>query len=134
MRAALGQAHTLSGQVQMAQAVRYAGPRYVAHHAIGNALRTSRTLVQGGFETRLFYTGYGGFDTHGDQGAGTGLQPTLFQRLDDAVAAFSAGHEELRPVGQCVVAVFTEFGRRNYENGQGTDHGGAFTRSSSAAG
>jgi uncharacterized protein (DUF1501 family) len=134
VKAALGQAHDLSGQVQTALTAYNA---YLAatnpaitypNSSLGNALRDVAALVHGGFETRVFYVGYGGFDTHGDQGLLTGQQPTLFQRLDDAVASFSADMKNLGQWDNVVVAVFTEFGRRNYENGSlGTDHGGAFT-------
>lgn len=92
------------------------------------ALRDVAVLVQGGFETRVFFTTIGGFDTHGDQGAaaGGGL-PTLLQDIDLAIEAFRQDMVAMGQWDNVVIAVITEFGRRNYENGSfGTDHGGAY--------
>ena len=94
--------------------------------AIGNFLKDVSTLVEGGFETRLFYTGFGGFDTHAGQGAGTGLHATLLQRLDDAVGAFAQDMKNRGQWDNTRIVVLSEFGRRNYETGAfGTDHGHA---------
>ena len=56
--------------------------------ALGQRLKDVATLIDGGFDTRLFYTGYGGFDTHGTQGQGTGRMPGFGRMLtDEQVAA-----------------------------------------------
>jgi hypothetical protein len=39
---------------------------------IGSAMRDIAMMLQAGFETRVFYTGFGGFDTHAAQGSLTG--------------------------------------------------------------
>ncbi len=83
-------------------------------------------LVQHGFETRVFYTGFGGFDTHSSQGQGTGRQADLYERLDTALGAFKADMQAFGAWDDTVVIVTTEFGRRNFKNGSdGTDHGHA---------
>jgi len=66
----------------------------------------------------------GGWDTHANQGAGTGALATKFAALD---AGISALRKELGPVwSETVVAVVTEFGRTARVNGtRGTDHGTA---------
>jgi uncharacterized protein (DUF1501 family) len=119
-------AYDLVDQVQAALAT-YSSPVVYPSNYFAARLREVAVLVQGGFETRLFYTGFGGFDTHGAQGAGTGLQATLFGYLDGAVGALV---QDLKAMGlweDTVILVMTEFGRRNYENGSGgTDHGHAF--------
>ncbi len=124
---ALSQAHDLVDQVQTALTDFTTSVTY-ANAFISRRLRDVAVLIQGGFETRLFYTGYGGFDTHGAQGSTVGAQATLFQQLDDAVGSLA---QELKNMGvwdSTVIAVITEFGRRNYVNGSaGTDHGHAFT-------
>lgn len=130
VRDAIDQAHDLSGQVQAALTAYNgsgAGAAY-PNTTIGRNLKDVAALLHGGFETRVFYTGYGGFDLHGDEGGVTGNQATLLGRLDDAVKAFS---DDMKAVGQwdnVVLGVFTEFGRRNFENGSfGTDHAESFS-------
>ena len=66
----------------------------------------------------------GGWDTHANQGAGTGALATKFAALDAGIAEL---RKELGPVwSETVVAVITEFGRTARVNGtRGTDHGTA---------
>jgi uncharacterized protein (DUF1501 family) len=78
---------------------------------------------------RFFHVRLGGFDTHTQQGTLTGSQPTLLQRLSQAVKAF---HDDLGDIGaadKTLMVTFSEFGRRVAENGStgvtGTDHGAA---------
>ncbi len=83
-------------------------------------------MLNAGFETRIFYTGHGGFDTHSAQGKLFGRHPDLLQRVDDAIDAFAIDMKALGIWDKCVIVVTSEFGRRNFENGSGgTDHGGA---------
>jgi uncharacterized protein (DUF1501 family) len=88
---------------------------------MGRKLRDIAMMIHGGFETRLFYTGYGGFDTHSGQ---LERHHSLLQQLDDALAVF---RDDLVAQGvwdDVVLVVISEFGRRNFENGSvGTDHG-----------
>jgi uncharacterized protein (DUF1501 family) len=82
-------------------------------------------LIEGGFESRIFYTGFSGFDTHSAQLTG---QAALFTQLDNALGAFSQDMQAMGTWNDMVVAVITEFGRRNYVNGSaGTDHGHGYT-------
>lgn len=127
-KAALADAHALTDQVQGALTGYVAGATYTTA-TISKRMKDIATLIQGGFETRVFYTGFSGFDTHGGQGtiAGTGAQPTLLGQLDDALESFAADCESMGVWNDTVVLVITEFGRRNYVNGSsGTDHGHAF--------
>lgn len=83
-------------------------------------------LIHGGFDSNIFYTGFGGFDTHGDQGAAAadGRHGRLLQRLDDAVGSFEADMKAMGVWDNTLIVVISEFGRRNFENGSdGTDHG-----------
>lgn len=132
VRDAIEQAHDLSGQVQTAltnyETYRSGAGIVYQNQTISRNLKDVAALIHGGFETRVFYTGFGGFDTHGDQGAATGNQATLFQRLDDAILSFSTDMKNLGQWNNVVVGIFTEFGRRNYENGSGgTDHAESFS-------
>jgi uncharacterized protein (DUF1501 family) len=119
-------AYELADQVQAALAGYASGVTY-STATISRRLKDVAVLVQGGFETRIFFTGYGGFDTHSAQGTSTGAQATLFAQLDDGIGSLA---EDLKAMGvwnDTVIVVLTEFGRRNFENGSaGTDHGHAF--------
>ena len=97
---------------------------------IGSALKDVAALIQGGFETRVFYIGLGGFDTHGDQGAtrDRAAQAALFtEHARRRGRRVRRRHEGAWACGTTSsIVVLTEFGRRNYENGSvGTDHGAA---------
>ena len=123
----LGLAHSLADQVQAALTSFSTQVTYTNAY-ISRRLRDVAVLIQGGFETQLFYTGYGGFDTHGAQGTTGGAQATLLQQLDDGVGSLAQDLKNMGVWDSTVIAVITEFGRRNYVNGSaGTDHGHAFT-------
>ncbi|MCC7509584.1 MAG: DUF1501 domain-containing protein [Planctomycetes bacterium] len=88
---------------------------------MGSRLRDIALLIHGGFETRVFYTGYGGFDTHSNQLAG---HAALLTDLDDALGVFFTDMTTQGVWNDIAIVVISEFGRRNYENGSnGTDHG-----------
>ncbi|NJN14268.1 MAG: DUF1501 domain-containing protein [Planctomycetes bacterium] len=116
------QAHNLVDRVQQ-ETAGWVNPGTYPGTAIGGYLRTISQLLhaQDSFGTRIFYTGFGGFDTHATQ---EGSHATLLGQLDAALSAFS---QDMRNKGKwedCAVIVISEFGRRNAENGSaGTDHG-----------
>lgn len=127
VRSALSQAHSLSDQIQTAFNS-FSSVSTYTNKSIAQRLRDVAILIQGGFETQLFYTVTGGFDTHSGQGNQTGYQAGLFKDIDDALGAFAADMKAMGQWNNTVICLFTEFGRRNYENGSaGTDHGGPFT-------
>jgi uncharacterized protein (DUF1501 family) len=121
---ALDQGHTLADQVQTALANYDSGGVTYPTNAPGAYLRDVAVLIEGGFETRLFYTGEGGFDTHGAQGAATGQHATLLQRLDQAIGGFAQDMKNRGVWDDLAIVVLSEFGRRSYQNdSDGTDHG-----------
>jgi len=91
---------------------------------IARSLRDVAILLQAGLGTRVFYTGLEGFDTHASQGVLSGKHPSLLSKVDAGIAALE---QDLRAMGlweRAVIAIDSEFGRRNYENSSdGTDHG-----------
>lgn len=88
---------------------------------MGSRLRDVARLIHGGFDTRVFYTGYGGFDTHSGQ---LGAHASLLANLDGALGVFKTDMQTMGVWNDVVVVVISEFGRRTYENGSvGTDHG-----------
>lgn len=71
--------------------------------------------------TQIFKLEYGGFDTHGSQ---ISANAELFPRLNDEFKQFVADMKALGLWPRTCVLFYTEFGRRNAENGSpGTDHG-----------
>ncbi|MEZ5991388.1 MAG: DUF1501 domain-containing protein [Planctomycetota bacterium] len=88
---------------------------------MGSRLRDIALLIYGGFDTEVFYTGFGGFDTHSDQAA---RHTDLLTQLDEAIGVFQQDLTLQGVWNDTVIVVISEFGRRNYENGSdGTDHG-----------
>lgn len=88
---------------------------------MGRRLRDVALLIYGGFDTEIFYTGFGGFDTHSDQAA---RHAQLLGELDAAIGVFQQDLTLQGVWNDTVIVVISEFGRRNYENGSdGTDHG-----------
>ena len=133
-REALSEAYDLADDVQTALSNHNA---YVAGSgitwpttSIASYMKDVAALIHGGFDTRIFYTGYGGFDTHSGQGTVTqnpGTLASLLAQLDGAIGAFS---DEMKLLGvweDVAIVVITEFGRRTYANGSGTDHGAAYS-------
>lgn len=71
--------------------------------------------------TQIFKLQYGGFDTHASQDA---YEAVLFPRLNSEFAQFVGDMQALGLWERTAVLFYTEFGRRNRENGSpGTDHG-----------
>jgi len=90
---------------------------------LGRYLRTISQLLSGqdDFNTKVFYTGFGGFDTHSSQ---LDRHANLMAQLDGAVGAFATDMKNRNKWNDCVLVVISEFGRRIFENGSvGTDHG-----------
>jgi uncharacterized protein (DUF1501 family) len=122
-KTALGLGIDLADQLQAALAS-YTTSVTWPTSALASSLRDAAVLVQGGFETRLFYVQAGGFDLHASQGAGTGSHATLLGQVDSALAAFVQDMKNRGLWTSTRIVVHSEFGRRSYENGSnGTDHG-----------
>ncbi len=132
-RAAIDQAYQLVDQVQAAVSSYTSNVSYTYQDpdtgsdttpSISQRLRDVARLVQAGFETRVFFTGTGGYDTHSDQ---LGQHSRLLTQLDRAIGAFAQDMQDMGLWEDTVIAVVTEFGRRNEVNGSdGTDHGHAW--------
>ncbi|MBI4305973.1 MAG: DUF1501 domain-containing protein [Chloroflexi bacterium] len=76
--------------------------------------------------TRIFYAEFGGFDVHGNEVA---TQAKLWGIVSRAINDFFADLQAHNAADDVVMLVFSEFGRRVRDNGNGTDHGsggGAF--------
>ncbi|MDC0034862.1 DUF1501 domain-containing protein [Chloroflexi bacterium] len=87
---------------------------------IAQSLRDVARVHTANLGTRIFYTQQGGYDTHANQ---LPTQPGLFRDLSRAVNDFFSDIEEHDADDNVVMLIFSEFGRRIYDNGSGTDHG-----------
>ena len=104
-----------------------AGVSYPATH-LGAALRDCAALIAADQGVRALAVGCGGFDTHSQQNVGPPDAPPyhqgLWRAVSEAVVAFDADVRGHGLGARVVVVVFSEFGRRVYENHDlGTDHG-----------
>lgn len=89
---------------------------------LGKNLEWIARLIKGNLHSKVYYTSHGGFDTHDNQLA---VHKNKLGELDEAVFAF---YQEMKKAGllpQVTLVVFSEFGRRVKDNGNGTDHGTA---------
>lgn len=86
-------------------------------------LRAIAGLIQGGLDTRIYYTMQGGYDTHSDQKK---RHDNLLGELNDAVFAFQKDLAQQGLQDRVLAFTFSEFSRNVKENGsRGTDHGHA---------
>jgi len=89
----------------------------------GNGFRQIAHLIATSPQTRVVYFSAGGFDTHARQAES---HERLLTNFSAGVSAFQKEMEALGKDKNVLVLVFSEFGRRSYENASGgTDHGAA---------
>ena len=97
-----------------------------ADNPIAKSLRDVARVHLADLGTRIFYTSQGGYDVHANENP---TQPKLLGDVSGAIMDFFDDLREHEASDNVVMFVFTEFGRRIYDNGSGTDHGsggGAF--------
>ncbi len=89
--------------------------------AFGNGFKQIAQLIATSPATRVVYFSAGGFDTHARQ---ADSHQRLLKGFGDAVNTFQKEMEKIGKADKVLVLVFSEFGRRCYENASaGTDHG-----------
>jgi uncharacterized protein (DUF1501 family) len=98
------------------------GAQYPAG-SFANSLAILADMIDQGLPLRcVTIQGPGGYDTHASQ---TGILPNNLDVLSKSLSAFQADIEGRGIDDRVVVHVWSEFGRRAYDNGSGTDHGAA---------
>jgi len=89
---------------------------------LAEKLKWIARLMKGNLNTKVYYTSMGGFDTHNNQLA---LQKRNLNELDGALNSFYKDLSQAGLMQNTSIVIFSEFGRRAYDNGNGTDHGKA---------
>lgn len=91
--------------------------------AFGRGFKQITQLIAVSPQTRVIYFSVGGFDTHARQ---ADSHKALMTGFSGGIKAFMDEMAAIGKADKVVVLVFSEFGRRTYENGSaGTDHGSA---------
>ena len=91
-----------------------------ANDALSQSLKGIAQVHLSGLGTRIFYAQLGGFDVHGAQ---IQTQQTLLQNVSRSVGDFFDDLRENDGSQEVIMMIFSEFGRRIKDNGNGTDHG-----------
>jgi uncharacterized protein (DUF1501 family) len=79
-------------------------------------------LIKGNLNSKVYYTSLGGFDTHDNQLA---IHERKLTELNDSIFSFYQDLKKAQLLQNVTIVVFSEFGRRVKDNGNGTDHGTA---------
>jgi uncharacterized protein (DUF1501 family) len=92
-------------------------------NGFGRGMKFIAQLITAGAGAQIYNISLGGFDTHADQLA---THASLLQQLSRSLSSFQRDLEIQNHDQQVLLLVFSEFGRRLYENEHsGTDHGTA---------
>lgn len=89
---------------------------------LGKNLEWIARLVKGNLNSKIYYTSLNGFDTHDNQ---LTIHKNKLTELNDAVFSFYTEIKQAKILQNVTIVVFSEFGRRVKDNGNGTDHGTA---------
>lgn len=79
-------------------------------------------LIKGNLNSKVYYTSLGGFDTHDNQ---LTIHKNKLTDLNDALFSFYSDLKKANLLQNVTIVIFSEFGRRVKDNGNGTDHGTA---------
>lgn len=89
---------------------------------LGKNLEWIARLIKGNLNSKVYYTSQNGYDTHDNQLA---IHQRNLEELDAAVYSFYSDLKKANLLQNVTLVVFSEFGRRVKDNGNGTDHGTA---------
>jgi uncharacterized protein (DUF1501 family) len=93
---------------------------------LGFVLDQSAQMIRRELGVKIFYGMGGGardFDTHVHQGTVVGVHADSLRDIDDALNAYCTELQQMGAWERAAIVILSEFGRRNRENGSGTDHG-----------
>ena len=90
--------------------------------SIARKLKGIAQIHLAGLGSRILYCDHGSFDTHADQNP---THTKLWKEISEAVRDFFDDLRQHDAADNVIMLLFSEFGRRTYDNGSGTDHGAA---------
>jgi uncharacterized protein (DUF1501 family) len=90
--------------------------------ALSKNLEWIAKLIKGNLNSKVYYTSHSGFDTHDNQ---LSIHKNKLGDLNDAVFSFYTDLKNAKILQNVTIVIFSEFGRRAKDNGNGTDHGTA---------
>ena len=91
-----------------------------ATNSFAGSMKGAAQALQADVGTRICYTQHGSFDAHTN---GIDLQEGLLRDLSAGIYDFYTDMKEHNQSDDLLIFVFSEFGRRVKDNGNGTDHG-----------
>ena len=89
---------------------------------LGKNLEWIARLIKGNLNSKIYYTSQSGYDTHDNQ---INIHQRNLTELNDAIYSFYTELKKAQLLQNVTLVVFSEFGRRVKDNGNGTDHGTA---------
>jgi uncharacterized protein (DUF1501 family) len=89
---------------------------------LGKNLEWIARLIKGNLYSKVYYTSQNGYDTHDNQNT---IQQRNLSELNDAIFSFYTELKNAQLLQNVTLVIFSEFGRRVKDNGNGTDHGTA---------
>ena len=99
---------------------RYSSSVEYASDSFAKSMKGAAQVLQADIGTRICYTQHGSFDGHTN---GLALQEKLLSEVSGGIHDFYSDMKEHDQSEDVLVFVFSEFGRRVKDNGNGTDHG-----------
>jgi uncharacterized protein (DUF1501 family) len=99
---------------------KYSSTVEYADNPIAQALRGAAQVHLADLGARVLYTQQGGYDVHANE---VPAMQQLWTELSGALSDFFADLREHDASENVIALIFTEFGRRVRDNGNGTDHG-----------
>ena len=99
---------------------KYSSSVEYAANPLAKSLRDAARVMFADVGTRFFYTQHGSFDTHGGE---LPVHSKLWEDVSTAVGDFTDDVREHGHGDSTAILIFSEFGRRVRDNGNGADHG-----------
>jgi len=99
---------------------KYSSDVEYAENSFAKAMKGAAQVLQADIGTRICYTQHGSFDAHTN---GIALQEGLLTDVSGGIYDFYDDMKRANKSDDVIMFVFTEFGRRVKDNGNGTDHG-----------
>ena len=99
---------------------KYSSSIEYATNSFAKSMKGAAQVLQADIGTRICYTQHGTFDAHTN---GLALQEALLRDVSGGVYDFYADMKEHNQSEDVLIFMFSEFGRRLKDNGNGTDHG-----------